>query len=161
MARRVCNAHVKSGCAFGNRLSNAPNAHQTQSGTGQLASQGKGSVHPITSAHKLVCLWNAACHRQHETQRQVRHIVVQNPRRMGHADAALLDGGDVYTVVTHPKNRNHFHTRKQAEQFFINFGLSPTHDGPNPAQGTRIGDVLMVVDLEMVLQVAHQERRKF
>ena len=151
MARCVCNAHVKSGCAFGNRLANAPNAHQAQSGTCQLASQGKGPVDPIASAHKLVRLWNAACHRQHEAQRQIRHIVVENTRRMGDADAALLDGGDVDAVITHPKNGNHFHGRKQAEQFFVNFGLATTNDGPNPAQGPWIGDVLMVVNLEMVL----------
>ena len=151
VARCVGNAHVKSGCAFGNRLPNSANAHQTQSSTRQLASQWKGPVHPITSAHKLMCLRNATRHRQHQTQCQISHIVIENPGRVADADAALLDGGDVDAVITHAKNRDHFHSRKQAEQFFVNFGLAPTHDGPNPAQGPWVGDVLMVVDLEMVL----------
>jgi hypothetical protein len=161
MARRVSNAHVKGGSAFGNRLPNAPNAHQAQPGASQLASQGKRPIDPITSAHKLVRLGDAARHRQHQTQRQICHIVVENPGRMGHADAALLDGGNVYTVITHPEDRDHFHGRKQTEQFFVNFGLPPTNDGPNPAQGPRVGDVLMVMDLKVVLQIAHQERGKF
>ena len=109
----IGDGHVKRRRTFGDGLANATNAHQAQPSATHFGLQGERSIDPVAVAHKFVCLRNASCNGEHQTQRQIGHVVVEHPRCVADLDATLHGANDIHAVVAHAANRNEFQGGKQ------------------------------------------------
>lgn len=101
---------------------------------------------------------------EHEGEREVGHVVVEDVRRMRHRHAAGLGGRDVDAVVADSHHGNDLERRQPRDQFARHAGVAAAGDRADPwcdaGEPGVVQLVQPVVDMEAGLQLRQQRGRR-
>ena len=137
-------------------------ADDAQARAADLARQRHRPVRPVAAAHVAVGLDQPARDGEHERDRQVGDLVVEDVGRVRDGDAALARRGDVDAVVADAEHRDELELGQLRDQLARHLRLAARRDRADARRGggecRGVALVRAVVHVERAVQRFHHRR---